>query len=392
MNNELTQDELKEWSYLREQEDELQPKQQEKNQWTNEEYIAKQKAYLNKEIEKEEAEINEAFARHHLKNANNHLNKDAKEAISTLEQKENIAEQIKEKEENLHEYRNTREKREFLKDKLDGLDKNEDLKESLKILKEREEIDKVIKAKEEELQNIKANSNEQYQEKDSKKELEENKEKGEEVAEPSKEQGSRHESSAEQEDWDKRAKDLELQHEKELEELKDRQSRLEANFQKSIDNLMSSDGINGVLTALQEIDRSLEMMLKQGKEESEQKAKQRNERLELAFDSPKFKETVSDLVKEVYKGQKEVKGGFDKMQKESNNYVKLKESYEIERKKGFSEKGCERLQKMLDGITKETPNFKDSYPKFTKKVKDTLQQAKDKVLNKNQEQDKGRDI
>lgn len=31
---------------------------------------------------------------------------------------------------------------------------------------------------------------------------------------------------------------------------------------------MNSDGINGVLTALQEMDRSLEMMLKQGKEDS----------------------------------------------------------------------------------------------------------------------------
>ena len=71
-----------------------------------------------------------------------------------------------------------------------------------------------------------------------------------------------------------------MQHEKELEDLKDQQLKLEANFQKSIDNLMNSDGINNIITALQEMDRSLEMMLKQGKEESIAKDRQHAERSE----------------------------------------------------------------------------------------------------------------
>ena len=123
------------------------------------------------------------------------------------------------------------------------------------------------------------------------------KKKGKENKEELEKKQDQNNLAVEQDDWDKRAKELELQHEKELEALKDQQSRLEANFQKSIDNLMNSDGINGVLTALQEMDRSLEMMLKQGKEDSEKKEKQRQEKLELAFDSPKFKETVGYLVK-----------------------------------------------------------------------------------------------
>ena len=187
-----------------------------------------------------------------------------------------------------------------------------------------------------------------------------------------------------------------MQHEKELEDLKDKQSKLEANFQKSIDNLMNSDGINGIITALQEMDRSLEMMLKQGKEESIAKDRQRQEKLDLAFDSPKFKEAVGDLVKEVYTQRKKVKGGFKEMENERANYAKLQTTYEKETKKGLDVKGYEKLKKMMGDIEKETPNFKDSYPKFYQKVNDTLVQTKDKILNKakgqENENDRGRSL
>jgi len=224
------------------------------------------------------------------------------------------------------------------------------------------------------------------------------KEKGEEK-EPSPEQNEPQpdrESGAEQEDWNKRADELEMQHEKELEDLKDQQSKLEANFQKSIDNLMNSDGINNIITALQEMDRSLEMMLKQGKEESIAKDRQRQEKLDLAFDSPKFKEAVGDLVKDVYAQRKKVKGGFKEMENERANYAKLQTTYEKETKKGLDVKGYEKLKKMMGDIEKETPNFKDSYPKFYQKVNDTLAQTKDKILNKakgqENENDRGRSL
>ena len=291
------------------------------------------------------------------------LNKNLNEAVNTLEEKEKIDEQIKAKEAEFNEFKSPKEKRDFVSDKLNEIDGNDTLKSSLEILKEKEKIDEQIKAKEAELEN----KNEAKQD----------------VANTTHSQ----EREAEQEDWSRKADELENQHEKELEKLRDEQSRLEANFQKSIDNLMNSGDIKDIMTALQEMDRSLEMMMRQGKEESETKERQRQEKLELAFDSPKFKDAVGDLVKEVYKQRKEVKGGLKELENEHANYAKLKTTYEKENKKGLDVKGYEKLNKMLNEIEKETPNFKNSYPKFYKKVNDSLAQSKEKILNKTKEKD-----
>ena len=294
-----------------------------------------------------------------LFNSNQNLN----EAIKTLEEKEKIDEQIKAKEAEFNEFKSPKEKRDFVSDKLNEIDGNDTLKSSLEILKEKEKIDEQIKAKEAELEN----KNEAKQD----------------VANTTHSQ----EREAEQEDWSRKADELENQHEKELEKLRDEQSRLEANFQKSIDNLMNSGDIKDIMTALQEMDRSLEMMMRQGKEESETKERQRQEKLELAFDSPKFKDAVGDLVKEVYKQRKEVKGGLKELENEHANYAKLKTTYEKEIKKGLDVKGYEKLNKMLNEVEKETPNFKNSYPKFYKKINDSLAQSKEKILNKTKEKD-----
>ena len=291
------------------------------------------------------------------------LNKNLNEAVNTLEEKEKIDEQIKAKEAEFNEFKSPKEKRDFVSDKLNEIDGNDTLKSSLEILKEKEKIDEQIKAKEAELEN----KNEAKQD----------------IAITTHSQ----EREAEQEDWSRKADELENQHEKELEKLRDEQSRLEANFQKSIDNLMNSGDIKDIMTALQEMNRSLEMMMRQGKEESETKERQRQEKLELAFDSPKFKDAVGDLVKEVYKQRKEVKGGLKELENEHANYAKLKTTYEKEIKKGLDIKGYEKLNKMLNEIEKETPNFKNSYPKFYKKVNDSLAQSKEKILNKTKEKD-----
>ena len=291
------------------------------------------------------------------------LNKNLNEAVNTLEEKEKIDEQIKAKEAEFNEFKSPKEKRDFVSDKLNEIDGNDTLKSSLEILKEKEKIDEQIKAKEAELEN----KNEAKQDVAITTHLQER--------------------EAEQEDWSRKADELENQHEKELEKLRDEQSRLEANFQKSIDNLMNSGDIKDIMTALQEMDRSLEMMMRQGKEESETKERQRQEKLELAFDSPKFKDAVGDLVKEVYKQRKEVKGGLKELENEHANYAKLKTTYEKEIKKGLDVKEYEKLNKMLNEIEKETPNFKNSYPKFYKKVNDSLAQSKEKILNKTKEKD-----
>lgn len=355
MADELTQDQLAEWGYLAEQEMTMTPQGQEQSQFS---------------IEKEYTiqDINRKFI---FETAEPKLNQNLNEAINTLEQKEKLDEQIKEKQLELNEFKSPKEKREFVSEKLNATEANEALKNSLDILKQKEKVDEQIKAKEAEIENKKGK---------------------EQDATTQQEIPQAKENSAEQEDWNKKADELEKQHEKELEKLKDEQSRLEANFQKSIDNLMNSGDIKDIMTALQEIDRSLEMMMRQGKEESQAKERQRQEKLELAFDSPKFKEAVGDLVKEVYTQRKEVQSGLKEMENEHANYAKLKTTYEKEIKNGLDVKGHEKLSKMMGDIEKETPNFKEAYPKFYKKVNDTLDQAKDKILNKNKENDKGRSL
>lgn len=356
MADELTQDQLAEWGYLAEQEMTMTPQGQEQSQFS---------------IEKEYTiqDINRKFI---FETAEPKLNQNLNEAINTLEQKEKLDEQIKEKQAELNEFKSPKEKREFVGEKLKATDANEALKNSFDILKQKEKVDEQIKAKEAEIENKKGK---------------------EQDATTQQEIPQAKENSAEQEDWNKKADELEKQHEKELEKLKDEQSRLEANFQKSIDNLMNSDGINGIITALQEMDRSLEMMLKQGREESEKKEKQRQEKLELAFDSPKFKEAVGDLVKEVYAQRKKAQNGLKEMENEHTNYAKLKTTYEKEIKNGLDVKGYEKMRQMMGDIEKETPNFKNSYPKFYKQVNYSLDQAKDKIKNKIlNNQDKGREI
>lgn len=363
MAEDLTQEQLEEWGYLKEQElvaKEKEPSVKKYNAQNN-----TQKSEL-EENEEKEKQVQKSFNR-----SNEKLNKDTRKALGILSEKLEINEQIKDRQDELNEIKNPRITRDKVKDSINELESNEVLKESLDILKEKEKIDEQIKEKEEQIKNNKKESTKIYEIylyqdtggdnygeieelklKGSKqeimkyylenKEIENSRQDGygnsrvtefkiydengknvtKEIKEEIKKEAdktekiSQEKQESEQIDWNKKADELELQHEKELEDLKDKQSRLEANFQKSIDNLMNSDGITGVITALQEMDRSLEIMLKQGKEESEAKNRQRAEKLELAFDSPKFKDAVSNLVKEVYDERKKVKGGLDEMEKE----------------------------------------------------------------------------
>lgn len=372
MAEDLTQEQLEEWGYLKEQELVAKEPSVKKYNAQNIQQNNTQKSEL-EENEEKEKQVQKSFNR-----SNENLNKDTREALGILSEKLEINEQIKDRQDELNEIKNPRITRNKVKDSINELESNEVLKESLDILKEKEQVEEQIKAKEKEI-------------KEKQEQKTEDKEQNQETPKEDKTK------EAEQIDWNKKADELELQHEKELEDLKDKQSRLEANFQKSIDNLMNSDGITGVITALQEMDRSLEIMLKQGKEESEAKNRQRAEKLELAFDSPKFKDAVSDLVKEVYDERKKVKGGLDEMEKERSNFAKLSTTYDkLTKNKELDLDGYQKLRKMMDGIEKETPNFKNTYPKMHKKVSKTLEKEKEnilnKTLNKTKDQEKDRSL
>ncbi len=442
MAEDLTQEQLEEWGYLKEQE--LVAKEPSVKKYNAQNNTQKSELEENEEKEKQ---VQNSFNR-----SNEKLNKDTRKALGILSEKLEINEQIKDRQDELNEIKNPRITRDKVKDSINELESNEVLKESLEILKEKEKIDEQIKEKEEQIKNNKKESTKIYEIylyqdtggdnygeieelklKGSKqeimkyylenKEIENSRQDGygnsrvtefkiydengknvtKEIKEEIKKEAdktekiSQEKQESEQIDWNKKADELELQHEKELEDLKDKQSRLEANFQKSIDNLMNSDGITGVITALQEMDRSLEIMLKQGKEESEAKNRQRAEKLELAFDSPKFKDAVSDLVKEVYDERKKVKGGLDEMEKERSNFAKLSTTYDkLTKNKELDLDGYQKLKKMMDNIEKETPNFKNTYPKMHKKVSKTLEKEKEnilnKTLNKTKDQEKDRSL
>lgn len=442
MAEDLTQEQLEEWGYLKEQE--LVAKEPSVKKYNAQNNTQKSELEENEEKEKQ---VQKSFNR-----SNEKLNKDTRKALGILSEKLEINEQIKDRQDELNEIKNPRITRDKVKDSINELESNEVLKESLDILKEKEKIDEQIKEKEEQIKNNKKESTKIYEIylyqdtggdnygeieelklKGSKqeimkyylenKEIENSRQDGygnsrvtefkiydengknvtKEIKEEIKKEAdktekiSQEKQESEQIDWNKKADELELQHEKELEDLKDKQSRLEANFQKSIDNLMNSDGITGVITALQEMDRSLEIMLKQGKEESEAKNRQRAEKLELAFDSPKFKDAVSNLVKEVYDERKKVKGGLDEMEKERSNFAKLSTTYDkLTKNKELDLNGYQKLKKMMDNIEKETPNFKNTYPKMHKKVSKTLEKEKEnilnKTLNKTKDQEKDRSL
>ena len=376
MAEELTQDQLAEWSYLKEQEM-VMPSEELKQSSVKEQVLICKETIDNTGIFKSNETGAVACAREFYTAYGSNDDNEVREAINNIYKTDISAEDLnkiktltiremdmdlKENFDNEKEYTIQDINRKFIFETAE-LKLNKNLNEAVNTLEEKEKIDEQIKAKEAELEN----KNEAKQD----------------VAITTHSQ----EREAEQEDWSRKADELENQHEKELEKLRDEQSRLEANFQKSIDNLMNSGDIKDIMTALQEMDRSLEMMMRQGKEESETKERQRQEKLELAFDSPKFKDAVGDLVKEVYKQRKEVKGGLKELENEHANYAKLKTTYEKEIKKGLDVKGYEKLNKMLNEIEKETPNFKNSYPKFYKKVNDSLAQSKEKILNKTKEKD-----
>ena len=377
MAEELTQDQLAEWSYLKEQEM-VMPSEELKQSSVKEQVLTCKEAIDNTGIFKSNETGAVACAREFYTAYGSNDDNELREAINNIYKTDISAEDLnkikiltiremdmdlKENFDNEKEYTIQDINRKFIFETAE-LKLNKNLNEAVNTLEEKEKIDEQIKAKEAELEN-----------------------KNEAKQDVTITTTHSQEREAEQEDWSRKADELENQHEKELEKLRDEQSRLEANFQKSIDNLMNSGDIKDIMTALQEMDRSLEMMMRQGKEESETKERQRQEKLELAFDSPKFKDAVGDLVKEVYKQRKEVKGGLKELENEHANYAKLKTTYEKEIKKGLDVKGYEKLNKMLNEIEKETPNFKNSYPKFYKKVNDSLAQSKEKILNKTKEKD-----
>lgn len=375
MADDLTQEQLSEWGYLAEQEMDMGISEAFQSHKPQEKIKKNEK----QKSELEENEEKQKQIQTNLNKSDENLSQNAKEALNSLDEKEKIDEQIKQKQEEIIEFNGTKEKSEYLKNGLDKIEKDEFLKESLDILKEKEKIDEQIKEKE---QTIKEDQDKKEKEINNKTEM--NKENTQ----------NKQETEAEQIDWSKKADELELQHQKELEELKDKQSKLEANFNNAIDNLMNTNGVNGIISALQELDRSLEILQKQGKEESEVRSRQRQEKLELAFDSPKFKEAVGDLVKEVYSERKKVKSGIDDIEKERSNYAKLRTTYEKEKNKGLDIKGYYKIKDMMETIDKETPNFKNAYPKMYKEVNQTLEKTKEKILDKtkNKENDRSREL
>lgn len=146
MAEDLTQEQLEEWEYLKEQE--LVAKEPSVKKYNAQNNTQKSELEENEEKEKQ---VQKSFNR-----SNEKLNKDTREALGILSEKLEINEQIKDRQDELNEIKNPRITRDKVKDSINKLESNEVLKDSLDILKEKEQVEEQIKAKEKE---IKENKN-----------------------------------------------------------------------------------------------------------------------------------------------------------------------------------------------------------------------------------------
>ena len=141
MAEDLTQEQLEEWGYLKEQE--LVAKEPSVKKYNAQNNTQKSELEENEEKEKQ---VQKSFNR-----SNEKLNKDTREALGILSEKLEINEQIKDRQDELNEIKNPRITRDKVKDSINKLESNEVLKDSLDILKEKEQVEEQIKAKEKEI-------------------------------------------------------------------------------------------------------------------------------------------------------------------------------------------------------------------------------------------------
>lgn len=180
-------------------------------------------------------------------------------------------------------------------------------------------------------------------------------------------------------------------HQKELESLQKEKETLEKNFEASIENLIKQGDVKDLLKNLQTLDEAFAKFLKKTKEECDLLAKQRIEKLELAMQNESVKEAVSGFVKELHANREEVK-------EQSKELESQKECFEaLQKQQQKCLKGDEKsmsdarfdLERNLVWLNENHPTFKDNYSKFYKELEQTLKEPQ-KQKEKQQENSRER--
>lgn len=282
---------------------------------------------------------------------------------SLAKMKQDLSQSQEEKQEQEVDLTYPAQKREFLNETLEIVDKGitPNIKESLEILEKLDEVESQIAKKEKELN--------AEQEKDS--------------SSPSK---TILDSEIDEALQKQQQEQLE-KHQKELESLQKEKETLEKNFQASIENLIKQGDVKDLLKNLQTLDEAFAKFLKKTKEECDLLAKQRIEKLELAMQNESVKEAVSEFVKELHANHEEVKEQNKELELQKECYQNL-EKLQKECLKGNGKAKTE-LENEIKALEERHPTFKENYPKFYKELEQTLKEPQ-KQQEKQQESSRER--
>ncbi|MBZ7963342.1 hypothetical protein H2274_07230 [Campylobacter sp. W0049] len=320
----------------------------------------------NQEV-KEELELNEELERsqNNINNLNLNLEdlpEEIKETLNILKNKEQLEKDMQNLIALNDEFSNPKEKREFLEKNLAEIKENPELNECIENLKEQEELQKEIKETKEELERLK----------NEREEKEENFQKDFDDEEKTI-------RGLSQEEFDKKINDLEKKNEQKLKEMEEKMEELKENFENSIENLLNSKSIANLLKSLYEMDKSLNLILKERQNNFEELNRQREEKLQIAMETQKTREVVIDFIKELHQKTKGVENGLNEMQKEKEYYYKLDNL--IKNPNNIDIKKCEKLQNLIKEIDEKAPNFKENYPKKYKEIQNIINKNLERNLN-----------
>lgn len=344
---------------------------------------------VNEQVNEFQAKTKQEEMEEELKKNIDNLPKYATEALNALDEKEKIDKAMDEKIEILSEIRTPHEKRNFIEERINVAQNDENIKEALNILDEKEKLDKDMDALHKRHEQEKENLKKEFENRDNNQQTQNNDNAKEKTEENSKENSNTKNSNQEQqstpkdEDYERALKEIEDRHAKELEDLQKRQDKNIDDFTKAINNLANATSIAKLLESLKEMDKALALIITNNKELVSLTDEQRLEKLELALKQNNSKEAVEELIKDLHKNIKTAQKGLDELELEKQNYVKLDR---LNQKANKDPREVENLKKFMEKLDKETPNFKEHYPKTYEKSQKIIEKHKNQEHTKEKSQ------
>jgi len=180
-------------------------------------------------------------------------------------------------------------------------------------------------------------------------------------------------------------------HKARLEKIENERLEHEMKFQKAIDNLSNADSAADILTNLKNLDKALSLIVNSAFDERNERALQREEKLNVAFKNGEVKEVITSFVKELHNKEKQTKKGYQMMQKSKEFYVDLSKANEIQEKSPANKDNFNKIQTLYSDLHKKGNEellkyFKANYPKTYAQAQETLNLEKDKTQEKSSSQ------